>query len=164
MRAPWVSFLGSQIRFDGETRIRKESINKHLCAMGRETAMAFREIERNGVPTEGAHAWFSRFRNRLITKGVGYVTAKVKDCDMSWAGSFPAVTPCADTKMQMRRLDRFRERMLSTIWKLLPKGARLGLHRYKGRPFSYYAFLEKAVRPTNMAPRRRTSFISYSEL
>ena len=35
--------------------------------------------------------------------------------------------------------------------------------RYKGRPFSYYGFLEKATRPTNMAYRRRVR-LAYSEL
>ncbi|MBQ6009916.1 MAG: hypothetical protein IJL17_15365, partial [Kiritimatiellae bacterium] len=31
-------------------------------------------------------------------------------------------------------------------------------------PFSYFGFLEKAVRPTNMARRLRVSTLSYSEL
>ena len=35
--------------------------------------------------------------------------------------------------------------------------------RYKGKPFSYCGFLEKTVRPTNMAYRRRV-VLSYSEL
>jgi hypothetical protein len=43
--ATWVSFLGSQVRYDGETRIRKESIEKHIRSLGRETAKAVREIE-----------------------------------------------------------------------------------------------------------------------
>jgi hypothetical protein len=180
--APWVSFLGSQIRYDGETRIRKESIEKHIRSLGRETAAAVREImdgKVGGAPGTArptVMSWFARFRNRLIAKGVGYVTAKVQDCGMCWAGAFPNVTACADTKMQMRRLDRVREGMLSKVWRLLTKGVRRGAHRYKGRPFSYFGFLEKAVRPThlramryggqaNMA-RRRVKFcaLPYSEL
>jgi len=39
------------------------------------------------------------------------------------------------------------------------------LWRFKDRPFSYYGFLEKAVRPTNMARRRvKTHALTYSEL
>ena len=177
--APWLSFLGSQIRYDGETRIRKESIEKHIRSLGRETAAAVREIQGGAFPpasrrrrTSGTGssvaAWFARFRNRLIAKGVGYVTAKVQDCGMCWAGAFPRVTACADTKMQMRRLDRVREGMLCKVWNLLM--ARIGssatkrlTRRYKGRPFSYFGFLEKAVRPTNMA-RRRIARLPYSEL
>ena len=205
--APWVSFLGSQIRYDGETRIRKESIEKHIRSLGRETAAAVREIKdgkvgraRRGEPSSAsrgsagrlalpcAAAWFARFRNRLIAKGVGYVTAKVQDCGMCWVGAFPNVTACADTKMQMRRLDRVREGMLSKVWSAFAKatadrrivggtvaiGAPLPsqrsrgdrpTRRYKGRPFSYFGFLEKAVRPTNMAWRRvRTRALPYSEL
>ena len=42
--------------------------------------------------------------------------------------------------------------------------------RFKGRPFSYFAFLEKAARPTNMMCRRQGRRIAaqfalpYSEL
>jgi len=213
--APWVSFLGSQIRYDGETRIRKESIEKHIRSLGRETAAAFREIESgkvgdaSGTARPTVMSWFARFRNRLIAKGVGYVTAKVQDCGMCWAGAFPNVTACADTKMQMRRLDRVREGMLSKVWNVIRsrestrlRALRVRLRRmsptkqsffgafrdptnaarrdaspyrrdlsgrptrrYKGRSFSYFGFLEKAVRPTNMAWRRvRTFALPYSEL
>lgn len=161
--APWLSFLGSQIRFDGETRIRKESIEKHIRSLGRETARAVRVLESSDQYNSLGARWFWRFRNRLIAKGVGYVTAKVEDCRMCWAGAFPNVTACADTKMQMRRLDRVREGMLTKVWRTLPERMRLGCHRYKGRPFSYFGFLEKAVRPTNMT-RRRIRVLAYSEL
>ena len=38
--SPWISFLGCHIRFDGDTRIRKESIEKHKRSLGQETAKA----------------------------------------------------------------------------------------------------------------------------
>ena len=165
--APWVSFLGSQVRYVGETRIRKESIEKHIRSLGRETAKAVRELQ-DGIladqPRPVIREWFGRFRNGLIAKGVGYVTAKVKDCDMCWAGAFPNVTDCAETKMQMRRLDRVREGMLAKVASLLPARHFMTGHRYKGRPFSYFAFLEKAVRPTNMARQTQTHILPYSEL
>ena len=165
--APWVSFLGSQVRYDGETRIRKESIEKHIRSLGRETARAVRELQ-DGIladqPRPVIREWFGRFRNGLIAKGVGYVTAKVKDCDMCWAGAFPNVTDCAETKMQMRRLDRVREGMLAKVASMLPARHFMTGHRYKGRPFSYFAFLEKAVRPTNMARQTQIHILPYSEL
>ena len=151
--APWVSFLGCQVRYNGETRIREESIDKHVRSLGRETAEKVREIERgvlDGKSRSEVAKWFACFRNRLIAKGVGYVTAKVKDCRLCWAGAFPSVTACADTKKQMRRLDRVREGMLAKVWRMLPERMRLVHHRYKGRPFSYFGFLKKATRPTNM--------------
>ena len=166
--APWVSFLGSQVRFDGETRIRKESIEKHIRSLGRETAEAVRELQGGALvdqPRPVVREWFGRFRNRLIAKGVGYVTAKVKDCDMCWVGAFPNVTGCAETKMQMRRLDRVREGLLAKVAAMLPARHYMTGHRYKGRPFSYYGFLEKATRPTNMNPRRAIKrILPYSEL
>lgn len=91
---------------------------------------------------------------------------KVKDCQLCWAGAFPNVTACDDTKMQMRRLDSARNGMLTKVLNTVVarqgKAMRL-LKRYKGRPFSYFCFLEKAARPTNMA-RRRVRVLPYSEL
>lgn len=153
--APWLSFLGSQIRFDGETRIRKESIEKHIRALGRETARFVTEIKDGKVREENADNRFCGFRNRLIAKGVGYVTAKVEERGICWAGAFPNVTPCADTKSQMRRLDRVREGMVSKARRVLQAVLWLDHHHYKGRPYSYFGFLEKVERPTNMAVRRR---------
>ena len=173
--APWLSFLGSQVRYDGETRIRKESIEKHVRALGHETAAAvavLQKYEKEGLlrkcmPPAAVKVyleWFASFRNRLIAKGVGYVTAKVKDCHLCWAGAFTRVTDCADTRMQMRRLDRVREGMLSKVWRMLPRSCGKKRRRYKGKPFSYCGFLENAVRPTNMKPRRRRVLLPYSEL
>ena len=167
--APGVSFLGCQVRYDGETRIREESIGKHIRSLGHETAKTVREIEAgvlDGKSRDDVAKWFACFRNRLIAKGVGYVTAKVKDCQLCWAGAFPNVTACADTKMQMRWLDRARNGMLTKVLKMVVerqgKATRL-FKRYNGRPFSYFGFLEKAARPTNMA-RRRVRVLPYSEL
>ena len=170
--SPWISFLGCHIRFDGDTRIRKESIEKHKRSLGQETAKAIRSIKRgelSGVSIANRRAWFARFRNRLIAKGVGYVTQKVSDCDMCWAGAFPHVTICKETELQMRRLDRVREGLLSKVWRMVsegfPKSCTETRHKFKGRPYSYYAFLHKAVRPSNMAFLRRTArTLPYSEL
>ena len=109
-------------------------------------------------------SWLALFCDCLIFMGVGYMTAKVKDCDMCWAGAFPNVTDCAETKMQMRRLDRVREGMLAKVASMLPARHFMTGHRYKGRPFSYFAFLEKAVRPTNMVRQTQTHILPYSEL
>ena len=175
--APWVSFLGSQVRCNGETRIRRESIEKHIRALGLETAKVVQEIKNwdVGKRAGGTRApariaeWFARFRNRLIAKGVGYVTAKAKDCHLCWAGAFMQMTDCTDTRMQMRRLDRVREGMLCKVWRMLsalPVGREVHRHgrRYKGNPFSYFGFLRKVRRPTNMRPPRRQFALPYSEL
>ena len=170
--SPWISFLGCHIRFDGDTRIRKESIERHKRSLGQETAKAVRSIKRgelSGVSLADRRAWFARFRNRLIAKGVGYVTRKVSDCDMCWAGAFPHVTICKETELQMRRLDRVREGLLSKVWRMVsasfPEAYNETRHKFKGRPYSYYAFLHKAVRPSNMAFLRRAArTLPYSEL
>ena len=106
---------------------------------------------------------------KLIAKGVGYVTQKVSDCDMCWAGAFPHVTICKETEMQMRMLDRVREGLLSKVWRMVsesfPKTYKEIRQKFKGRPYSYYAFLHKAVRPSNMTFLSRAArTLPYSEL
>ncbi len=154
--APWVSFLGSQIRCDGETRIRKESVGRHIRSLGRATAAAVREVQSGEVDFSDANraaAWYARFRNRLIAKGVGYVTAKFEDCIGCWAGAFGQVTKCRETQGQMRRLDRVRENMLCKVRHALSEALK-GRHRFKGNPYSYHAFLMREVkRVTNMHMR-----------
>jgi len=69
--APWVSFLGSQVRYDGETRIRKESIEKHIRSLGRETAKAVRELQ-DGSRSGGRGATaLPGLRNGLQGSGTG---------------------------------------------------------------------------------------------
>ena len=52
---------------------------------------------------------------------------------------------CADAKMQMRRLDRVRAGMLCKVAAVLPPRYRMTGHRCKGRPFSYFGFLEVGI-------------------
>ena len=75
---------------------------------------------------------------------------------------------------------RVREGMLCKVWNLLmARGGHAGRmtlpkRRYKGRPFSYFGFLEKAVRPTHLRAvryggqanrtRLRIARLPYSEL
>ena len=63
-------------------------------------------------------------------------------------------------------LDRVREGMLAKVWNIIRSCEAHGptLRRYKGRPFSYFGFLKKAVRPTNMTRRRVVRVLPYSEL
>ena len=164
--APWVSFLGNHVKYDGETRIRRESVMRHVRALGRATAEAVREIESEGFARQDAAAvrkWFGRFRNRLIARGVGYVTAKYEDCIGCWVRAFGQVTRCDETRRQMRYLDRVRERMLCKVWHLVAGRIGKGPRRFKGRPFSYHAFLTREfARPTNL--RGKAARGRYSEL
>lgn len=164
--APWVSFLGSQVKYDGETRIRRESVARHVRALGRATAEAVREVASEDFARKDSAAvrkWFGRFRNRLISRGVGYVTAKYEDCIGCWVRAFGQVTRCDETRRQMRYLDRVRERMLCKVWCLVAGRIGEGRRRYKGRPFSYHAFLMREfARPTNL--RYKKSQVRYSAL
>lgn len=164
--APWVSFLGSQIKYNGETRIRRESVARHVRSLGRETAKAVREISSDTFARKDVaeiRNWFGRFRNRLIARSVGYVTAKYEDCIGCWVRAFGQVTQCRETRSQMRYLDRVRERMLCKVWNMVAGRIGEGRRRYKGRPFSYHAFLMREfARPTNL--RYKKSQVRYSAL
>jgi len=126
-----------------------------------------REVQSGEVDFSDANraaAWYARFRNRLIAKGVGYVTAKFEDCIGCWAGAFGQVTKCRETQAQMRRLDRVRENKLCKVRHALAEALK-GHHRFKGNPYSYHAFLMREVkRATNMRGKPKVVKVRYSEM
>ena len=159
-KAPWVAFLGNQIRYDGEVRVRKDTVEKHAIKLGRVCGEIVRWV-RKGVPLRkgvAAEALYSAFRNRLTAKGVGYLRAGTVPADgICWMAAFPKLTVNRDCLGQMRWLDRWRERLLLALRKELdisPCG------RPFGRPYSYYGYLLKLARPG----RKNISRIDYSEL
>jgi len=79
---PWVQFVGYQVRYDGEVRIRPKSLKKHIKKLTDETNALLRVInpksrKDNGIPIyapgirKNLKQILHRFRMRLISIGVG---------------------------------------------------------------------------------------------
>lgn len=160
--APWVSFLGNQVRFDGAVRVRKDTVRKHVLKIKEEVGSAIGTWERLGGKLRAGvkkALFYKSLRRRLIAKGVGYLRAgPVPKDGICWAAAFPNLTKNAVCARQMRTLDFVRERALGAVRRVL---ALKGM-RYLGRPSSYYGYLQKLKRPAQ--GRCRMVRLPYSEL
>lgn len=155
--SPWVSFLGQQIRFDGDVRIRQESLDKQRTKLRKEYSKFIKSCGNQGCRLRhpnNQQAAYWLFQQRLIALGVGYVPNALRGSakDLCWLSAFPGITACTWTKRQMRWLDRERDAVLCKVrhnllidqsddeFKFFPK--------FAGKPFSYLAYLERLERPT----------------
>ena len=160
--APWVSFLGNQVRFDGAVRVRKDTVRKHVLKIKEEVGSAIGMWERLGGKLRAGvktALFYKSLRRRLVAKGVGYLRAgPVPNDGICWAAAFPNLTKNVVCARQMRTLDFVRERALGAVRRVL---ALKGM-RYLGRPSSYYGYLQKLERPAQ--GQRKSAILPYSEL
>lgn len=161
--APWVSFLGNQMRFDGAVRVRKDTVRKHVLKIKEEVGSAIRLWERLGGKLRagvGKTSFYKAFRLRIVAKGVGYMRAgPIPKDGICWAAAFPNLTNNAACERQMRSLDFARERALGAIRRVLG----LKANRHPGYPGSYCGYLRKLKRIWKER-RRLVARLPYSEL
>lgn len=148
--APWVSFLGYQVRYNGDTRIRKETISRHLQGMKKERIHFNWRIA--GVTAGDIRMQLVRhFKAHLVAKGIGFLRAGAIRADsLCWAAAFPNLwkTVSRECKMQMRVIDAARDRMMR-----FPGENDSGQRSYFGRPFSYFGYLIRELRPNRHKAR-----------
>lgn len=176
--SPWVSFLGQQIRFDGEVRIRKESLEKHRARLHKEVSRLVRACGKHGNRLRNPEARqeaYSLFRQRLVALGVGYCSNALRGsaADLCWLAAFPGITPCTWTIRQMRLLDREREAVLCNVrhgpFALSDGEKRKIAPKFLGKPFSYLAYLERVDRldlravEVSTSQGEKTGFAAYGE-
>ncbi len=164
--SPWVSFLGCQIGFNGDVRIRRETLSRHVEKLKAENNTFIRLLRKadkngSGVALRKPHLVRRFFRAcghhmfRLVAKGVGCARPVRKTTDdktvphgrgaLCWAAAFPAAFKQPAALDQMRRHDAVRDHLLRPFVALF---ARKGTGRhFLGQPFSYFAYIAGCVRP-----------------
>lgn len=167
----WVSFLGHQIRYDGEVRVRKETVQKHQDKIQLEEMALIQNLKRaKGRYREGVD-WkdlLRVFQMRLTAIGVGRVDRSAKaPRAQSWLSVFVRnLKQGGPAETQLRNLDRTKGGVLASVkwilkssWWNLPKMAsreaseddsekKQKVRRaYFGAPFSYYGSLMDSDRP-----------------
>ena len=171
--SPWVSFLGNQVRFDGDVRVRQDSINRHVAALKAEqrkflgllhaaqrvgSGIALRKGSKAHPVTQGGVA--RAMMKSMVAKGVGYLRSGPFSAmgDMCWMSAFPDV--CGkDCEHQLRQLDAVRANILYPLQKMA------GTKHYLGRPASYCGFLNRVARPAVGEGRhRRVARLGYEGL
>ena len=170
--SPWVSFLGNQIRFDGEVRVRQDSIDRHVAALKAEqrkflgllhaaqregSGITMRKGTKRHPVTQGGVV--QAMMKSMVAKGVGYLrSGPFSIGDMSWMSAFPNIRGKA-CERQLRQLDAVRANILYPLQKMSRA------KHFIGRPASYCGFLNRVLRPAVGYGRQRwVARIGYSEL
>ena len=152
---PWITFVGYDMNWDGDTRIRKSSLKKEIKKQYEKEI----EIEHLFNKKSGRNPQWSRtyimnsLYKRLIGMSVGRVQMwnyKYYNNNYSWAKAFTELTNNRWSRWQLKQLDRHRNLMMKRLNRFLlsldfvdVKPSEDSKERndavwYWGRPFSYY--------------------------
>jgi len=148
---PWIGFVGYEINVGGDIRVRRRSLVREM----RKQYATVREVLgalRPRLPRATNKTIEESITNRLIQMSVGKVRLHNYDevqNELCWVSGFRLLNDNKYSRIQLKRLDRCRNRLIRKIGHQLrrtpapeppPKGGS-GRNRqlvYYGRPFSYY--------------------------
>ena len=160
---PWISFVGYQIGFNGEVRVREASIKKEIAKQKKVVNDSLRKIN-NDIDDGGEIISKNKIIRSVILRlqgmSVGHVNlySRENNPSLCWANGFKALNNNPFSLTQMRYLDRNRCRQIrkfcAEIEKIeSPSPAEFQEEEngnvlkkeivYSGKPFSYYNWLEK---------------------
>lgn len=116
----WFGFVGYEIHYSGDLRVRKSSLNKEKRKQKEVIDEIIRAIEKGKRKNDGTI--FESAANRLIGMSVGRVTMKNFiniENDMCWVNGFKKLHDNRHLRAQLKDLDRYRARQLSFLKKKL---------------------------------------------
>lgn len=147
---PWITFVGFDINWQGELRVRRASIEKHIIKQ-HSTVWDLLNQYHNHYPKYQQYSILSSLESRMIAMSVGHIglwNYKESTNTHSWMAAFSILDKNPWSEKQMKLLDRHRNlelrRAKSYIWELTcPTRKMSGDHAnksqfYHGKPFSYY--------------------------
>lgn len=147
---PWITFVGFDINWRGNLRIRKKSMDKHVVKQ-HDTVWHLLNHYSTHSPRYQQYSIISSLKSRMVAMSVGRVglwNYKDNPNTHSWMAAFSILDKNPWSEKQMRLLDRHRNvelnRAQKYIWNLTcPNRKMSGDHKlrgrfYLGKPFSYY--------------------------
>ena len=130
---PWLSFVGYQINYKGDVRVRKNSIEKEitkqiaetqkvLYALGMDKNRSLNDIDKFSRKTKN-QVLFS-LQQRLISMSVGRITIyNYNDSDLKqglcWTNGFNLLNENSTTIKQLKELDKRREQQISYLKRMI---------------------------------------------
>ena len=154
---PWITFVGYDINYLKEVRVRKRTINKQIKKQEEVVSNAIHVVRKSSAPVNRKQI-IESIQSRLVGMSVGRIILwgdnSVKQ--MCWAKGFPCLSLNQYSIRQVKRLDRSRRKQINRLYKKIPenlyqddndKDAKKGVRKkrpiiYYGKPFSYYYWLE----------------------
>jgi len=156
---PWVGFVGYEINYEGDIRVRKSSISKELQKQREVVEEVLKAIE-GGTYRARKGKIEESVVNRLIGMSVGRMALwnyRSVENDLCWIKGFRLLNDNRFSRVQLKRLDRNRNQLLARLRSVLSelperiaKGEVGGRHRqsvFYGKPFSYYYQMLEKERP-----------------
>lgn len=151
---PWITFVGFDINWCGNLRIRKSSFLKQMQKQTRIANELLLPYKKGKMPRYCAATTLTSLKNRLIAASVGRVTLWNYNNNPnihSWMSAFSLLDKNAWSEKQMRELDRHRQQVLARAKKTLSgiqctnvkkgvnyRGSDSEQFSFSGCPFSYY--------------------------
>lgn len=157
-KIPWISFVGYQIGFKGEVRIRKQSIKKELDKQKKVVDDTIKQISNKQM--KNPLKIIRSVIQRLQGMSVGHINLYSYDPNPSlcWITGFSKLNKNRFTIQQMKGLDKNRCKQIKRLCKYIEYKKEKNQNKnnvqkdntrddpeiiYSGKPFSYYAWIEK---------------------
>lgn len=177
---PWIGFVGYQLRYDGQARIRRSSLDKELSKQISETDTFLKYVSKattNGESSTTIMSMYGRLKRHLEAMAVGRrdeFDFEWKEPRKCWAAGFrgfdSADLPPDQIHLgrQLKQLDKGRGHQLSRAWRAVcrmlegvPKSPKQSnrkkmqrRRKYTGRPWSYYGQFEIVKRSSKPGVKR----------
>lgn len=113
---PWFGFVGYEINYSGDLRVRKNSLAKEKKKQKEVVSQILNAIESGKRKKDGTI--YESAANRLIGMSVGRVTMKnykILENDMCWANGFTKLKDNNHLRAQLKDLDRSRAKQMSRL-------------------------------------------------
>lgn len=151
MGSPWIGFVGYEVHYQGHIRVRKSSLLKEMKKQFRVVG-DLKQILKDPHCRSGKGSIYESVASRLIGMSVGRVALwnyREIPNEMCWVSGYKLLTDNKYSRIQLKRLDSSRNRLLlklrlmvgkmGTDDDLAPKPhLRISEPIYHGLPFSYY--------------------------
>jgi len=147
-KIPWIGFVGYEIHFNGNIRVRRKSLKKEMKKQYEIVQEVIGTIRT--TPRVSHRTIKESVINRLIQMSVGRIRLHnyTNVCnEMCWINGFKCLNDNKYSRIQMKRLDACRNKLIRKLDKRLAKTENPILPRnqnkkraiiYYGKPFSYY--------------------------
>ncbi|WP_266363058.1 reverse transcriptase domain-containing protein [Tellurirhabdus rosea] len=155
---PWLSFVGYQLNYDGQIRIRKKSLDKEIHKHKKEFKEVLRalgqfsgsEMNINDVSRKTLRQHIHALESRYVSMSVGRVKLHRPNQvhGLCWTNGFKSLSDNPILRSQLKKLDKSRGRHVYLLKKKLAQLTIASTNRefrknikFYGAPFSYYGFL-----------------------
>ena len=117
---PWIGFVGYEIHYSGDLRVRKSSLNREKKKQKKVITQILNAVKKG--KRKNNRTIYESAANRLIGMSVGRLNLKNFNSinnEMCWVNGFVKLNDNRILRAQLKDLDRYRAKQLSTLLKTI---------------------------------------------